>query len=260
VRIWRLLGWLPPKSIALGLIDGLGTPAWNTMHRRTSLMLRPEGDPQAESRRVAQWVPPDGALAVLLDTLTRFTKSNPAYRITLVGHSMGAIVSTEILRHRDTLPIDNIVFMAAATSVNEVRSSVFPYLRADTTRRFYNLTLHPWADQRETRFLGLAPNGSLLAWIDAYFGHTETRLDLMSGKYENTVHSAFVIPSDVRDRTHVRAFGYRSGKGCGKDDVPYQHGHFNDPSVPYWRELFWSPGPASCVDVQIPETAKATAP
>jgi hypothetical protein len=260
VRVWRVMGWLPPKSVALGLLDGLGTPAWNTMHRRTTLMFRPENDVRDESRRVGRWVPPDGALAVLLDSLTRFTRTNPAYRITLVGHSMGAIVSTEILRHRDTLPIDNIVFMAAASSVHEVQESVFPYLRADTTRRFYNLTLHPWADQRETRFLGLAPYGSLLAWIDAYFGHTETRLDLMAGKYENVVHSAFVIPSDVRDRTHIRAFGYRSGKGCGRDDMPYQHGQFNDPSVPYWRELFWSPGPASCADVQLPSVAAAKAP
>ena len=260
VRIWRVAGWLPPKTIALGLLDALGTPAWNTMHRRTSLMFRPERDVQDESRRVARWVPPDGALAVLLDSLTRLTRRNPGYRITLVGHSMGAIVSTEILRHRDTLPIDNNVFMAAASSIHEVQTSVFPYLRADTTRRFYNLTLHPWADQRETRFLGLAPFGSLLAWIDAYFGHTETRLDLMAGKYENMVHSASVIPSDVRDRTHIRAFGYRSGKGCGRDDMPYQHGQFNDPSVPYWRELFWSPGPASCADVQLPSVAAAKAP
>lgn len=259
LRIWRVMGWMPPKTIALGLLDALGTPAWNTMHRRTTLMFRPEDDMRDESRRVDRWVPPGGALGVLLDSLARFTREHPKYRITLVGHSMGAIVSTEILRHRDTLPIDNVVFMAAASSVHEVQTSVFPYLRADTTRRFYNLTLHPWADQRETRFLGLAPYGSLLAWIDAYFGHTETRLDLMAGKYENMVHSASVIPGDVRDRTHIRAFGYRSGKGCGRDDMPYQHGQFNDASVPYWRELFWSPGPASCADVQLPSVASAKA-
>lgn len=58
-------------------------------------------------------------------------KENPhkEWSITLVGHSMGAIIVNHILRDfGHCLPIDNIVFMAAASTINDYNDSVFPYM------------------------------------------------------------------------------------------------------------------------------------
>jgi hypothetical protein len=241
-----LIGWLPPKEIGLTLIDGLGTPAWETLHRRPSLMFRPSNEFDKFGTQTARFHSPDGALAIFLDSLAAFSHRKPVYRMSLVGHSMGAIVASEVLRAKDSLPIDNIVFMAAAASIRETEETVVPYLERHPTTQFYNLTLHPMSDRREADFYRVAPYGSLLEWIDAYFGHTETELDRMAGKYDNLVRTALIFPDGVRGRTHIKAFGYNSGRGCGKDDLPYRHGDFNDPRVLYWRPGFWHPGSAGC--------------
>ena len=245
VRFWRVLGWIPPKTLALATVDGVGTPAWSAMHRRASLMMRTEEGIRQRGDQVNEYRRPDGALAGLVDSLASLTRSGPGWHVTLLGHSMGAIVGTEVLRHPTRLPIDNVVFMASAASIREVEQSVFPYMLADTTVQFYNLTLHPWADQRERNFL-VPPYGSLLAWIDAYFGYVETETDRMSGKYDNLLRTAMLVPPSIRGRMHIKAFGYRSGTGCGEHDYPYKHGHFNDPSVIFWRERFWHPGEPGC--------------
>ena len=259
VRAFRVAGWVPPKSIGLLFVDGLGTPAWDVMHRRTELMTRTEASFSQHQGKAGDYSLPDGALAVFLNKLSTLTANNPGYRMTIVGHSMGAIVAGRALMQADTLPIDNIVFLASAATLSEVQQQVYPYMRrqlnsAMPNRRrvqFYNITLHPWADERETNLFRVAPYGSLLAWIDGYFAHTETELDRASGRYENFLRTATTVPPDIRGSVHLKAFGYHSGKGCGKEDLPYKHGQFNERTVLFWRELFWHPGPATCEDVRL---------
>lgn len=245
-QLFRALGWIPPRALELIVLDGVGPRAWDVMRRRTKLMSRSADEVPRIDDAVAGFAPARGALAVFLDSLLALTSSDPRYRVTLVGHSMGAIVATEIVRQRDALPLDNIVLMASAASVREVETSIIPYLQRHDSTQFYNLMLHPMAESRESHAFGLIPYGSLLEWIDAYFANPETEFDRMAGKYDGFLRTAFVIPPDVRGRTHLKAFGYRSGKGCGRKDFPFRHGDFNEPGVPYWRESFWKPGGDAC--------------
>ena len=270
-RPFTIASWLPPKLLGLIILDGLGPPAWDTMRRRTKVMFRQSneferrrGTTREAGQAVARHLPATGAVAVFLDSLQGLVDRGPDYRMTLVGHSMGAIVASEMLRTRDSLPIDNVVFMASAATVREFEMGVVPYLERHPGAagrpgtQFYNLTLHPLADQRERSFYALAPYGSLLEWIDAYFANPESDLDRMFGKYDNALSTAHVIPDSVRGNVHFKAFGYRSGKGCGANerrtgrpkDLPYRHGDFNDSTVAYWRSGFWKPGTAGCEEIK----------
>jgi hypothetical protein len=95
------------------------------------------------------------------------------------------------------------------------------------------------------------PYGSLLEWIDTYLANPETVEDMMLGKYDNAVLTASLLPSDVRDRVHIKAFGYQSGTGCGrKRDLPFKHGQFNEAEVPFWRFGFWVPVAAGCEEAR----------
>ncbi len=50
-------------------------------------------------------------------------------KLTLVGHSMGAIVINELVPEFDELPFENIVFMGAATSIRDTKNAMVPLLR-----------------------------------------------------------------------------------------------------------------------------------
>jgi pimeloyl-ACP methyl ester carboxylesterase len=249
-RPLTLAGWLPPKVIGLIVIDGLGSAAWSTMHRRTHTMVRPSTEFTEKLAQTRQYVPETGGLPIFLDSLQELLRKNRGYHLTLVGHSMGAIVATEVIRARDSLRIDNIVFMASAASVRETATSVVPYLEHHPRTQFYNLTLHPWSEAREWAKGPVLPYGSLLEWIDAYFGNPETPEDLMVGKYDTAIRTASELPPAIRGQVHIKAFGYHSGKGCGAHDMPFKHGQFNDDEVPFWRFGFWVPDGAGCKEVR----------
>ncbi len=243
------LSLVPVKGLEMVLLDGAGRPAWDVMHRRTALMFR-DVEQFGELRdEAAGYAAPRGAVAVFLDELERAIRedSATAYDITVIGHSMGAIVANEMIRTRPGLPWRNIVYMAPALSVREFETGTLPYLESHDSAYFYLLTLHPWAERREAQFARLVPYGSLLEWIDGYFAHPETPLDHMLGKYENATRMAFLFRPEVRGRIHVKAFGYNDGTGCGRNGaLPYQHGQFNDLNVPFWHPEFWTPGTAGC--------------
>lgn len=253
----------PLKAVEVVLVDAFGTPGWDNMHRRTKVMFRapnefsnhPKTAPlTCGGKRLAErsasaegYSRPTGAVSVLLDSLQCLVTSDQRYRITLIGHSMGAIVANEIVRMRDTLPFDRIVFMAAASSVREFELGVLPYLRSHPSAQFYNLTLHPLADRREYTLRGVGPNGSLLEWVDAYLSNPESDLDRVMGKYVNVYGAEHIFEPAVRTQIHIRAFGDGDGRGCGPTKrEPYHHGGFNDPSVPFWHSDFWQPVLAPC--------------
>ena len=252
--------WLPPKAFTTLLLSGLGKPAWEMMHRRTNLAFQRDARRLARADIVAAPHPNDGAVGVLLARLgEQVQRDTLAYEITVIGHSMGAIMANEMVRRRPDLPWRHIVFMAGAASMREFSLGVLPYLQraADDGRPadFYDLTLHPFSDLRG--WVGpqalkpasaLLPYGSLLEYVDRYFVNDETRLEYTTGKYRNFAESAYIIPAGpVRGRVHLKAFGYRSGTGCDVvRDLPYEHAHFQDPRVPFWRPSFWSPGLTTC--------------
>jgi hypothetical protein len=255
----RVVGWIPLKPVAMVVIDALGTPAWDNMRRRTQTMFRPSAL-RDEQDSIDGYVPPSGAVARLfdaLDTLVKYDRRT-RYEFTIIAHSMGAIVANEIMRTHDDLPIRNIVFMAPAVSTREFERGVLPYLERHEETEFYLLALHPLAERREAHLLRIAPYGSALEWVDSYFAHPDTDLDMMIGKYDTAVQASVVFPPSVRGRIHIKGFGYNDGSGCGTgDNLPNQHDQFNDPSVPFWREAFWHPGVAGCEEIKRRQLAGA---
>lgn len=254
--------WLPLKVFGLMLLDAIGTPGWENMRRRTKTMFQQPYSANEFSRE-GPVAPKPGAAAILFDSLQSLQlygtgKFDTPVRITLIGHSMGAIIANEALRTHDSLEVANVVFMAGALSLRDFQLGTLPYLRRHESTQFYNLTLHPLSDLRESAFLGFAPYGSLLAWLDGYLDHPESELDRVMGKYQNTTEAAAIIKGDVRARVHLKAFGYRDSTGCGDKGLPYKHGHFNEPGVPYWKPAFWAPG-APCPDAPHRATARSLA-
>lgn len=256
----RVLGWIPLKPLATYVVDALGGPAWDMMHRRALGMFQ---DPNAFGHlqnAPAGYVPPTGAVTGLLDALDTLIRRDTAthYELTIVGHSMGAIVATEITRTYPTLPIDNLVFMAAAASVREFQVGVIPYMERHPRTQFYTLSLHPFNDLRESHDFAIPPYGSLLEWIDAFYSHPENDYDRMMGKYTNMMEASFMFPTNIRGRVHIKAFGYNDGKGCGPDhNLPVQHGDFNALPVPFWRPAFWQPNQAGCEEIKAAAFAAA---
>lgn len=180
-------------------------------------------------------------------------------KLTLVAHSMGAIVVNELIVNYHDLPYENIVFMAAATSLRHSRNALVPLLQASAGGdyssklkvRFFNLMLHPKADAREDSVYGLLPSGSLLEWIDEVLGKPKTMIDRAMGKWRNLQPALHIFPAKMRPRMNFRVFGFdqrRWREHLGDDGLPcadyagpnpVTHGSFNDTAKEYWRPPFW---------------------
>jgi len=173
--------------------------------------------------------------------------------ITAIGHSMGTIVLNESIRNFPSLPYRNIVYMASAASIRETLISIIPQLRRDiakertaqgngqshTPLRFYNLMLHPVAEKHESAAFNLAPDGTLLAWIDDMYESSPSVIDRTMGRWRNIEKTAHLIPKYVKPRMFFKIFGFRKPSGDREPGDPTLHGSFNDTSMHYWLEDYW---------------------
>ena len=272
----RVFGWLPLKLITAPLLDGLGGPAWDTMIRHVKVGFHNEGIPSAEPKdpdgNAGDPVePPQGHggisrfMRALSAEIDRMACSNPEasrekcvnrWELTLIGHSMGAIMANEILyEFKDGPEFDRIVFMAAACSVREYEQSALAYLDRHKNTQMYHLTLHDFADIRDQYFYEVPPSGSLLIWIDDFLSNPTTLRDRTAGRFKNLMMALPSTPRDLRSRIHVKTFGV--GRLLRTTD-PLHHGEFNNftgPPAPwekkedyvvertekFWDEDFWTP-------------------
>lgn len=274
----RVYGWLPVKLLVAPLLDGLGTSAWDTMNRHVKVGFHNDGvdgvEPDinelASTRRV--WQPQEGYGGIArfmrrLEKEINETSCKPGQReaggncltwqLDLIGHSMGAIMANEILKEFPDAPVfDNIVYLAAASSVRDYEQSVLPYLEDHGDTKMYHLMLHDFAEIREESFFGIPPSGSLLVWIDNFLSKPATNRDKTAGRYVNLLPALPATPRELRDRIHVKAFGV--GRVLRSSD-PQEHGEFNNfigtlppedkaktpvtrkEGLKFWEETFWKP-------------------
>ncbi len=251
----------PSKIATTVFLDWLGTEPWGNMLRRTRTMFERESEfipklnfPEAStlakylSRENAKTVDPDTLLDQMNSTgrigavhlfcrgaQSRLAGASWRPQITLIGHSMGAIVSCEILQRFHRLSLDNVVFMGAACSVSDFKHKVVPYLQEQNLReslfaefaqtygvdpqrtaarperktRFYNLCLHDAAENGEKNPLetDLVQRGSLLTWIDTLYGRPESENDRTLGRWVNAILSTDNLPGDIVDRITIKEFG-----------------------------------------------------
>jgi hypothetical protein len=190
-------------------------------------------------------------------------------QITLVGHSMGAIILNRVVR--DTkIEFTNIVYMGAACSIEDFSTSVLPYMRQHTNSQFYSLSLHPVAEAGEVCWMAadLLPRGSLLIWLDNFLMNPVTEQERTFGRWRNLFRTSatgepvikrfFDNPDSesLKLRLHFRAFSVGAGDQdqmrrmkyqwndnprpktrCDRCDTPLAHGDFTE--MPYWSKDYW---------------------
>jgi pimeloyl-ACP methyl ester carboxylesterase len=249
-RFVRYVGLSPFKYVLTPLvIDGLGRPAWEVMLHRASNTLRPttefempflgESDREELERKLESEA--TGAFARFLrklDAWLRDPARDPAvcWELTLIGHSMGAIILNDALQLHPELPVRNLVYMAPACSIAEAEETIVPFLTKHCFARFHLLTLHPTAETDELVWNGwgdVVARGSLLEWIDLWYDAPSHSLDRRLGKWNNAM-SALHVFRYVRDRVSIKAFAVDG------DSKPQEHGQFD--AGPFWRREVWEIG------------------
>jgi hypothetical protein len=240
-RTASYIATVPTKTAVLSVFGTLGESSWDMLNRRCKAMIhhtnsfRPDGQAyfnetdddlhDSESTGV-------GALAVFLRRLEKFCQKHPDIKVVAVGHSMGAIVLNEAIRSFPKVPYRDIVYMAAACSIRDFDASVVPYLRAHKKTQFYNLCLHPRAEDREDNLYDLVPRGSFLVWIDEFLSHPQSFTDRTLGNFENVMLASKIFHPKIHGQLHMSAMG----AGPGQSD-PQKHGAFS--SHEFWKEAFW---------------------
>lgn len=260
----------PFKMVTAPIIDALGTSSWDIMLRSVSQLFHYDNE-QAKhtSVRNNHSDPYDyktsGALTLFFKTLKETICTRPIERdrctndnkweITLVGHSTGAIIIHHIIREFGELPIKNIVYMGAASSIRDYQDTVFPYL-TDTNKslptphseitppnednlpkRVYHLMLHEAAESGEwlNNTIDPTPRGSLLVWLDNFLSHPLSKEDRTLGRFTNFISAAHHTPNALRPYIFVSKFGVGA-----KLRVPQKHGDFSHLS--FWKPECWEPG------------------
>lgn len=226
------------KPVTTPFVYTLAKQSWDQMLRRTStLFYTPDdfdGKKDGANFAAKEAIPGNGALSRFLLKLNSAIKSKKLpVKVTLIGHSMGAIVVNKVLTLNLDIPYTNVVHMASADSTTNLFNKVIPYLRKNKETNFYSLSLHPKNEDFEASGLGTTPTGSLLVWIDEMYSTPENVMDRRSGRWENVERVKHLFPYDIKDRMHFKIFGL-----VDKDkQIPQEHGDFDD--TRFWEKSTW---------------------
>ena len=216
-----------------------------------------------------------GVFAVFMTTLTNALEQDceGMIEITLVGHSMGAMIANNIIEVFPKFDFDNIVYLGAAASLRSVNDIVLNYLKMRNyesnrenggypkkTTKFYNLTLHPVHDKFQQNQGGLTPRGSILEWIDAFYEYSNSDLDRTAGKLTNVervvpIFDELLFDWKLKDNVKIRVFGLETkGPVKRRTGGPTNHREFSSIVVgerenvqdliypvtfKYWLPMFW---------------------
>lgn len=226
----------------------LSLSAWDNMKRRTVNLFYP---PHFYDERFPEDAGQYGGLffEMLLDYADYYNehayenegrKTPVQFEITLVGHSMGTIILNRTIeyfsaRFGSTSHLKNVVYMAAAASIDETLSSIAPVLEEATVNghpiNFYNLTLNRTAEVAERHCAGILPMGSLLVSIDQHYETPEHPLLRTMGSEVNVLTALDTI--DLRLRRSAGDLVFKSfDRNPGRP--PQEHGDF-------WSLAFWNP-------------------
>lgn len=235
--------WLVPqlaKVATTPMVVEFGRPAWVMMLRRTQTLfwtsdamgLNSGDDEQYAQNNRGDDCDGCGGLNLLAKRLAKLQKSYHIH-ISLIGHSMGAIVANRLVAEAPEIRFDNIVHMASADSIDNTLALTFNYMRTPAGKgaQFYALMLQGDRENREVRVHGLVPSGSLLTWIDNMFTDPPTSQSRRAGRWSNMERFMSQIPADISGRVHFTVF---AEKAAGH---PLNHGDFGN--CRFWTKPFW---------------------
>jgi hypothetical protein len=194
--------------------SGISESAWDNMKRRTKNMFEP---PYYIDTRRTPGIAGSMFFEELFRRIDARRSENPElrYEITLVGHSMGAIVLNNALSHFQAEwitsgALKNIVYMAAASDIEETLSALKPILsgttRLQTPVDFYNLTLNRVAEVSERHLFGLVPLGSLLVSIDQHYEKPVHPMKRTMGSEVNVLSTIDIIDEQLRSSDGALVF------------------------------------------------------
>jgi pimeloyl-ACP methyl ester carboxylesterase len=220
---------LPLKFVTAPLVDGFGSGAWDAMQHRTTALFQSDEEFDKPLPLVRD---AEGGLSLFLRELEeRIRKDGHPWSITLVGHSMGAIVVNQIVLRHPNLPIDRIVYLSAACSMEDYRTTVVPYLEQHPHVTMHHLILERHAEAREWNAYDIVPRGTLLIWIDNLLSKPASVLERRTGRYTNLMRDIHSTPPSIIDRVTVLTFD------GGPQLVKTQPQSHTDASmVQFWRE------------------------
>ena len=244
-------------SVGTAWHSTISEASWRNMKRRTSNIFYPTylfGDktvPKGEGNNV------DGhsggyffrellsrANGILVDGNLQPTGFD--YQISLVGHSMGTIVINKFLSNyhqqiQDSGAVKNIVYMAAAASIEDSLEAIAPIVTCTRNRfckntpNFYNLMLNRVAEVSETHLGGVVPTGSLLISIDQHLDNPQHPLQRTMGAEINVFAAFDVIWEKLKlsnSKVHFKSFDRHP------HTLPNKHGDFG--LFPFWLEETWN--------------------
>lgn len=232
--MFRNIVTMPTQIASTLAIDMAGTGSWSAMRTRTMSMFHSSDDYQT----------PGGGVSIFLNKLRKHISLNGGkakWEVTLIGHSMGAIVANEMIRRfghplsdDESAPFfDRVVYMAAACSLADYMNTISPYLAMHKNVRMYHLMLNDQADSSES-YGTVAMHGSLLVWIDSFFGAVDSPFDMVAGRYINFLRVAHLHEPEIRSRVSIKVFNYGEGT---ENTNPQTHGDFGN--FPFWKPAFW---------------------
>ena len=250
-RFTRGSTWLLTAPVRYTLfsiwLSGPAVPAWENMKRRTVNMFYP---PHFFDNRFPEdeGAPGGRFFERLLEFADQQAKQDIHLEVTLVGHSMGAIVLNNTIdqfqfQWAESGIVKNIVYMAGAASIAESLDSLSPLLltasKLNKPINFYNLTLNRVAEVSERHLAAALPLGSLLISIDQHYDTPEHSLLRTIGSEVNVLSALDVIDYRLRDSTGDLVFKSfdRIPDGDNKypgsrDGVPYK-------KLPSGSRRFW---------------------
>lgn len=255
------LWWItsPFKVVTTPFVYTYGNQAWDQMERRVDTQFVNQTDLANGTRQelesdlnsdLGAMARTEGATLKLIKYIERrLEEENVDFELTLIGHSMGAIIVNRMLDNKPSIRTRNIVYMASADTLYNFVYTTLPYVRSQLQMQaapstslnqatpgidVYNLFLNPENEDREVSGYGFAPSGSLLVWIDTMYARPEYVLKRTAGRWSNMHQILNLVPEDIRDRVHFRVFG--KATGCPS---PQKHGEFDDAGCDFWQENFW---------------------
>ncbi len=219
---------LPITVVSLPFISGFGEGAWKMLRRRTDQMFAYQIRP--EKHILFDRVEESGALRRFFRAVAESTRIEgySGVEITLVGHSMGAIVVNQILRSFPEIKFDSIIYLAAASSIEDFIDTAPRYLERHPQSDFYSFSLSNRDEGGEFNYF--LPRGSLLVWIDNMYEPGVSPTDKRMGFFRNE-DIIKITPKDDTICPHMRFVKFTGLKG-----QPKKHGAFNNDGV-YQRIL-----------------------
>jgi pimeloyl-ACP methyl ester carboxylesterase len=181
---------LPIKAVEIPVLETFGTGAWQIMRRRAELAVASRLVP-SNATDIRQ-----GAARILVRELEgkidqlKKQHANLNVEVTLVGHSMGAMLVNRIISFQDNLNVKNIIYLAPASRIDDFEQIALPFLETRTAAKppassIWWFSLSRTDEAKETHFFRVTPDGTLLVWIDNYFEPLGTQGQATFGRARN---------------------------------------------------------------------------